>query len=111
MKLLPSGKWPARKCDICGQFHSRNHQAKYCIKCSGARDKVKGKAHAAVNKATLNGLLRPLRGMTECVDCGKPATCYDHRDYDKPLDVDPVCHSCDKRRGIGLNSFKWGLRG
>lgn len=37
-----------------------------------------------------------------CVDCGKPATGYDHRDYSKPLDVVPVCQSCNCKRGPGL---------
>lgn len=34
-----------------------------------------------------------------CVDCGKPAQAYDHRDYTKPLDVQPVCDGCNVRRG------------
>lgn len=37
-----------------------------------------------------------------CVDCGLSATCYDHRDYNKPLDVVPVCQGCNVRRGPGL---------
>lgn len=39
----------------------------------------------------------------KCVDCGKRAQCYDHRDYAKPLEVNPVCRSCNKFRGPGLN--------
>ena len=35
----------------------------------------------------------------KCVDCGANATDYDHRDYNKPLDVEPVCRSCNIRRG------------
>lgn len=35
----------------------------------------------------------------KCVDCGKPAHCYDHRDYSRPLDVDPVCKKCNALRG------------
>jgi len=38
-------------------------------------------------------------GKLICVDCGKTATCYDHRNYFLPFDVDPVCRSCDIRRG------------
>jgi len=40
-----------------------------------------------------------LDGSIECVDCGAPATCYDHRDYSKPLDVEPVCWKCNAQRG------------
>ena len=37
-----------------------------------------------------------------CVDCGRPAQVYDHRDYDKPLDIIPVCITCNKSRGPAL---------
>ena len=36
-----------------------------------------------------------------CVDCGEPATRYDHRNYTKPLKIDPVCNLCDNKRGQG----------
>ena len=35
----------------------------------------------------------------KCVDCERPATVYDHRDYSKPLAVEPVCRSCNVMRG------------
>jgi hypothetical protein len=38
-----------------------------------------------------------------CTDCGAPARCYDHRDYMRPLDVQPVCWVCNKKRGRGKN--------
>jgi len=38
-----------------------------------------------------------------CVDCGARAEVYDHRDYNKPLDVEPVCRSCNTFRGPALN--------
>lgn len=38
----------------------------------------------------------------KCADCGEPAYCYDHRDYRKPIDVQPVCRACNQRRGPGL---------
>ena len=40
----------------------------------------------------------------DCVDCGKPAEHYDHRDYNKPLDVEPVCRSCNKKRGPAIKN-------
>lgn len=58
----------------------------------------------------------------KCVDCGEKATEWDHRDYRKPLDVEPVCRKCNNHRGPGLpwpegyegkprrinvNGFKW----
>lgn len=35
----------------------------------------------------------------KCSDCPKRATVYDHRDYQKPKDVEPVCRSCNAVRG------------
>ena len=55
-------------------------------------------AHSAVRRAVKRGELQPATAFA-CVDCGKPAQCYDHRDYSKPLDVVPVCHSCNHKRG------------
>lgn len=34
-----------------------------------------------------------------CVDCGRRAVEYDHRDYNRPDDVVPVCRSCNLQRG------------
>jgi hypothetical protein len=43
----------------------------------------------------------PLPSEYECCDCGRPATEYDHRDYEQPLLVDPVCGRCNSSRGPG----------
>lgn len=52
--------------------------------------------------AKRNGLLVDLAKIkTRCADCGDRAIQYDHRDYNKPLVVDPVCQSCNLRRGPG----------
>lgn len=40
-----------------------------------------------------------------CMDCGKPAEQYDHRDYGKPLEVEPVCRSCNLRRGPAKSAW------
>ncbi len=37
-----------------------------------------------------------------CEDCDSPATEYDHRDYNKPLVVAPVCRRCNILRGAGI---------
>ena len=42
-----------------------------------------------------------------CADCGVYATEYDHRDYNKPVDVTPVCHKCNLRRGRDIWK-RWG---
>jgi hypothetical protein len=58
-------------------------------------------AARAVAKAIKNGSL-PNPKTLMCVDCGAPAVCYEHRDYRKPLDVDPVCKRCDCIRGTAM---------
>lgn len=55
-------------------------------------------AHKAVATAIREGRLsRP--NQHPCVDCGRRASQYDHRDYSKPLEVAPVCRRCNLARG------------
>ena len=56
-------------------------------------------AHNAVTNAKSRKELPHLDGSIDCVDCGRPARHYDHRYYTKPLDVEPVCASCNVKRG------------
>ena len=61
-------------------------------------------AQDAVRQAMARGKLPRLSdGSVKCTDCPEPATDYDHRDYSKSkrLDVVPVYHSCNMRRGPG----------
>lgn len=60
------------------------------------------KAKTLVFKLVRAGKIKNPKKMF-CVDCGINAECYDHRDYLKPLDVQPVCRSCNTKRGPGLN--------
>jgi len=43
-----------------------------------------------------------LDGSVMCLDCDKPAQVYDHRDYNKPMEAEPVCYSCNSKRGPGI---------
>lgn len=69
--------------------------------------KMKGKHRTEprgyVQEAIKKGQLPRLNGSIKCVDCGDIAHCYDHRDYAKPLDVEPVCYACNGSRGPALN--------
>ena len=61
------------------------------------------RSHALVHAAIKRGLLPNLKaGGYACADCGKTALEYDHRDYGRPFDVEPVCRSCNKRRGTAI---------
>jgi hypothetical protein len=61
---------------------------------------ARARAGAAVTQAKKCGELPYLSdGKVKCLDCGFRAAVYDHRDYDKPLEVQPVCNRCNFRRG------------
>lgn len=79
--------------------HFRRYNNEYSDAYRAARPLV-GRASAEVHKAVRRGEIKPLRGLM-CVDCPREAQCYDHRDYTKPLEVEPVCFSCNRKRGPG----------
>lgn len=58
------------------------------------------KAHAMVASAIKHGILPKLDGTIACVTCGSRAAEYEHRDYSRPLDVKPMCASCNKKLGV-----------
>ena len=59
------------------------------------------RAHRYVLSAVRDGYL-PRPTTLTCPDCGAPAQVYDHRDYNRPLDVEPVCHACNVKRGPAI---------
>ena len=64
-------------------------------------------AKSSVSYAIKTGRLPSLKeNFILCVDCKKRATCYDHRDYNKPLDVQPVCVSCNCKRGGAIHLIR-----
>jgi len=98
---------PMKTCADCGcEFQELN--ARRCDPCRHAnyvyRRYASGQMSAisAVAKARRIGQLSPPTDFA-CADCGKPATEYDHRDYNKPLDVAPVCRGCNRRRGYAIS--------
>lgn len=54
-----------------------------------------------VHRAITSGALRHPRGMA-CADCGGAAVEYEHRDYNEPLRVEPICRRCNLRRGPAI---------
>ncbi len=85
-------------CVKCGAVTWRGHSSKYCQQCDLIVEKINLWAMGRVANAVKAGKLPPVRTLT-CVDCGAPAVGYDHRDYSKPLDVQPVCRRCNWKRG------------
>lgn len=93
----------AHLCSRCGNEMPGRWKRHCCSDCNQARVKLlrglRAPAHSAVAKAIEQGLLAKLDGSIPCKDCGVPAVVYDHREYSKPLEVDPVCKSCNLLRG------------
>lgn len=59
---------------------------------------ARNRAIAAIGHMINLGRL-PHAFQRTCVDCGVSAQVYDHRDYSKPYEVDPVCQKCNLARG------------
>lgn len=72
----------------------------YCAPCSAEMHYIRMDATAEVQRAIRLGVLMRA-DQFRCVDCDRWAECWDHRDYSKPLMVEPVCQSCNMRRGPG----------
>jgi hypothetical protein len=85
-------------CTRCGGAETRRGCTSgfLCLNCepNPIAHSVQYQAHKAVADAIRAGeLKRP--ADYPCADCGKPAIEYDHRDYDRPLVVTPVCRACN----------------
>jgi hypothetical protein len=87
---LPS-YWGSKRCGFCNS------------KWTSIQSRVSGQSAAGltVNRAIKDGKL-PAASNMKCVDCGNPAQVYDHRDYAKPLEIEPVCKSCNRKRGSAI---------
>ena len=93
----------SRSCAWCG---SPSATLKFCLPCHHARADIERKlrvpALAAVKRAIRLGNLAPAY-THQCADCGGDAQFYDHRHYSQPLQVDPVCISCNNLRGRAVD--------
>lgn len=85
-------------CVACGQPNERQKKRWYCFSCFQRASGVQLACQVLVRKAIMRGEIAPPKTL-KCVDCGEPAFGYDHRDYDKPLAVEPICRSCNFYRG------------
>ena len=78
-----------------------------CERCERARCRqlsIGARAWQAVQRAIGRGELARLPDGRPCVDCGRLAEVWDHREYARPLAVEAVCVSCNKRRGPAVDS-------
>lgn len=92
--------WACLHCGVKADM-ARHWLAKFCLQCTRTDARGGNRARGEVYKAIKTGVLQSPVGFL-CVDCGKTAREYDHRDYNKPLDVQPVCRSCNLKRGPAI---------
>jgi hypothetical protein len=90
----------ARICRACGRSHQgcltgRNY---YCVECRHDQGIARDVARSWMALALRTGRLMPASSF-RCVDCDKWAEVWEHRDYSRPLDVEPTCCSCNHLRG------------
>lgn len=95
-------------CMYCGREKLLTYAGNWCVECRrkihDASYAVKQRAHYEVARAKRRGEIAALDGSVVCVDCGRPAAAYDHRDYSRPLDVEPVCKRCNILRGMAIQT-------
>ena len=101
------------KCFRCSyEWVPRIENIKTCAKCRSpywdiAKDKLqymkmRGWAASVVQNAKYRGYVgRP--EDQKCVDCGKQAKHWEHRNYARPLIIEPVCQSCNLKRKHSIN--------
>lgn len=92
-------KSKSRRCVHCNDvFYPRSLCKWYCLDCEDKKERAKTRALKLVAKAIKDGHMLPATSF-ECWDCSEPAIVFDHRNYDRALDVQPVCRACNRRRG------------
>lgn len=96
-----------RYCALCTAVIATDRRASsYCSwACVMQATSIASKASTVLRNAINKGKAPAMAPETLCVDCGAKATDFDHRDYTKPLDVEPVCRACNIRRGPALKFF------
>ena len=107
------------ECWRCYSAKKNDENPRYCVLCGGRIPRKTGRGSSQycsptcanavgdartdmvsrlVAKHVRAGAIKPASELV-CVDCGAQGKDYDHREYLKPLQVVPVCRSCNLRRG------------
>lgn len=88
------------ECVHCGA-PTADPMGRRCATCREGNAEVERVAHMRLKTQIAKGNIPPAKRFS-CVDCQKPALDYDHRDYTKPFAVEPVCRSCNLKRGAAI---------
>lgn len=87
-----SGYYRCTTCVAAGRRNPRQHRSNWL-----GKDVALASVHAEVRAGNL-----PHAKTQKCADCGGAACEYEHRDYNKPLDVVPICRRCNLLRGPAI---------
>lgn len=102
----PMRRKTARSCIWCAAPHYR--KALHCDDCHDKAVEWQAIACRQVALAVRAGTLPPPTRF-RCVDCIRIASMYDHRNYSKPLSIEPVCRSCNAKRGPAEDVLNPGI--
>lgn len=87
----------------CKKYMKKNYILYYSKKKMIGAEQARWAVKGAIKSSKLLSLSK---NFISCVDCGDQAIQYDHRDYNKPLKVKPVCRSCNRKRGKAIPILK-----
>lgn len=115
--MKPRGRQPGTlircTCRICKKVELASGCGGYyrCATCiesnlrvpsrGNTNDLGKLQAQAVVSRMVKSGQLLSPIGLN-CADCNGPACEYEHRDYNHPTKVEPICRRCNLKRGPGI---------
>jgi hypothetical protein len=85
--------WRCNPCRVAG-IRTSSPIRRY--NCTG-KDICRAEIHLAIR----DGKLPHPKGLT-CAGCGGVAVEYEHRNYNHPMRVEPICRSCNLKRGPAI---------
>lgn len=80
-------------------YKKNNYERKKKYESKTGMNKAISKLHWQI---TIGNIIDLKKEYVSCSYCDKRAIQYDHRDYNKPLEVMPVCQSCNKKLGCAI---------
>jgi hypothetical protein len=93
-------------CAACNEVFTGHYARRICDKCRPGAYRLCQQANSKVQQAIKSGKMEdPWEANLQCADCGGRASLWEHRDYAKPFDVEPVCYRCNIKRGPGKRSL------
>lgn len=90
----------ARVCLYCRAEITIRYK-RICEHCRIERRHIVADCRALFQMAKHRGDIDSAPVNLKCIDCGKRAAHWEHRDYREPLKVVPVCATCNHERGPG----------